>query len=55
MSAGERVTWEICPRCGRCAAVAWRHGHAVAADCPGDCGLRPADVVRWRTDLGFPS
>src|SRR4051794_33729263 len=26
MSAGERVTWETCPRCGLSAVVGWRDG-----------------------------
>ncbi len=37
MSTGERLTWETCPRCGRCAAVGWRDGVPVAVDCPGGC------------------
>ena len=47
MSAGERVTWETCPRCGSSAAVGWRDGTLVEADCPSGCRLTAADVA-WR-------
>jgi hypothetical protein len=46
MSAGERVTWETCPRCGLSAVVGWRDGALVAVDCPGGCRLTAADFAR---------
>jgi hypothetical protein len=46
MSAGERVTWETCPRCGLSAAVGWRDGALVTVDCPGGCRLAAADFSR---------
>jgi hypothetical protein len=46
MSAGERVTWETCPRCGLSAVVGWRDGALVAVDCPGGCRLTAADFTR---------
>src|SRR4051794_15948808 len=46
MSAGERVTWETCPKCGLSAAVGWRDGALVALDCPGGCRLAAADFAR---------
>ena len=45
MSTGERLTWETCPRCGRCAAVGWRDGVPVAVDCPGGCRTPPAEFA----------
>ena len=52
MSAGERVTWETCPRCGLSAAVGWRDGALVAVDCPGGCRLAAAALSR-RGAKGF--
>ena len=63
MNANERVTWETCPTCARCAAVGWRDGTPVGVDCPGGCrvdartytrrpptvGGIPATVARWAT------
>jgi hypothetical protein len=46
MSAGERVTWETCPRCGLSAVVGWRDGALVAVGCPGGCRLTAADFTR---------
>ena len=46
MSAGERVTWETCPRCGLSAAVGWRDGALIAVDCPGGRRLTAADFSR---------
>jgi hypothetical protein len=46
MSAGERVTWETCPACGRSAAAGWRDGALVAVDCPSGCRLTAADFSR---------
>ena len=46
MDAGERVTWEVCPRCGLSAAVGWRDGALVVVDCPGGCRLTAADFAR---------
>ncbi len=54
MSLSERVTWETCPACGRCAAVGWRDGMPVEADCPGGCGLTAAEFAR-RTRPGVLS
>ncbi len=54
MSASERVTWETCPSCGRCAAVGWRGGIPVEADCPGGCMLTAAEFAR-RTRQYVPS
>ncbi len=62
MSANERVTWETCPSCGRCAAVGWQDRIPVNVDCPSGCQLtgeefdRRAQIVsglpllaaRWR-------
>ena len=52
MDAGERVTWEVCPRCGLSAAVGWVDGALVAVDCPGGCRLTAADFAR-RKPNGF--
>ena len=46
MSTGERLTWETCPRCGRCAAVGWRDGVPVAVDCPRGCRPAPGEFER---------
>ncbi len=46
MSASERVTWETCPSCGRCAAVGWRDGSPVEVDCTGGCRLTAAEFAR---------
>ncbi len=54
MSTSERVTWETCPTCGRCAAVGWRGGIPVEVDCPGGCGLTAAEFTR-RTHQRAPS
>jgi hypothetical protein len=54
MDVSERVTWAVCPDCGRPAAVGWLDDVPVEFDCPGGClpsleevralaGLRPAD------------
>jgi hypothetical protein len=55
----ERVTWEICPNCGRTAAVGWLDGNLVEFDCTGGCRLSAAQVgafmarrrppVKWLT------
>ncbi len=54
MSTSERVTWETCPTCGRCAAVGWRDGSPVEVDCPGGCRVSAAEFAR-RTRHGGPS
>ncbi len=54
MSVSERVTWETCPSCGRCAAVGWRGRIPVEVDCPGGCGLTAAEFAR-RTRQCVPS
>ena len=55
MSASERVTWETCPNCGLSAAVGWRDGHLVEADCPGGCRLTSSDFAgRGPNGLRFP-
>jgi hypothetical protein len=46
MSAGERVTWETCPKCGLSASVGWRDGALIVVDCPGGCRLTAADFAR---------
>jgi hypothetical protein len=46
MNAGERVTWETCPRCGLSAVVRWRDGALGALDCPGGCRLTAEDFAR---------
>ena len=46
MSAGERVSWETCPRCGLSAAVGWRDGALIAVDCPSGCRLTATDLAR---------
>ena len=41
----ERVTWDICPGCGRAAAVGWLDGDPVEFDCPRGCRM-PPDLIR---------
>ena len=55
MSTGERLTWETCPRCGRCAAVGWRDGVPLAVDCPGGCGPAPGEFARQAPGAAVPS
>ena len=55
MSTGERLTWETCPRCGRCAAVGWRDGDPVAVDCPGGCRPAPGEFERRTPRAGTHS
>ncbi|WP_448611516.1 hypothetical protein [Geodermatophilus sp. URMC 60] len=55
MSTGERLTWETCPRCGRCAAVGWRHGVPVAVDCPGGCRPSADELARFAPGTAVPS
>jgi hypothetical protein len=42
----ERVTWDICPRCGRYAAVGWLDGMPVGFDCPRGCQLTAGEFGR---------
>jgi hypothetical protein len=44
MSAGERASWDTCPRCGLSAAVGWRDGARMTA----------ANVARRGAELRFP-
>ena len=55
MSTGERVTWETCPRGGRCAAVGWRDGVPVAVDCPGGCRPPPAEFAQQAPGVAVAS
>ena len=56
MTASERVTWDVCPSCGRFAAVGWRDGVLVEVDCPGGCRLTCEDFGRRAPSLrGFPA
>jgi hypothetical protein len=46
----ERISWEVCPRCGGPAAVGWVDGTAVEFDCLRGCEL-PEKRIRdtpWR-------
>jgi hypothetical protein len=40
----EKITWEVCPGCGRTAAAGWLDGHVVEVDCVSGCCL--SDVQR---------
>jgi hypothetical protein len=31
------ITWEVCPVCGRTAAVGWVEGYPAEFDCPAGC------------------
>ena len=44
MEISERVTWEVCPTCGRTAAVGWLHGRMVEFDCTAGCRLTAAQA-----------
>ncbi len=46
----ERVTWDICPQCGRYAAVGWLDGIPVRFDCPRGCQLSAGELPRARED-----
>ncbi len=35
--SSDRVTWEVCPVCGRTAAVGWVDGHPAEFDCTAGC------------------
>jgi hypothetical protein len=55
MTASERVTWDVCPSCGRFAAFGWCDGVLVEVDCPSGCRLTPEDFGRRALSLrGFP-
>jgi hypothetical protein len=56
MAVSERVTWDTCPNCGRFAAVGWRDGVLVEADCPSGCRLTAEDFgLRVPALRGFPA
>ncbi|HYX95062.1 MAG TPA: hypothetical protein VE823_08340 [Geodermatophilus sp.] len=54
-STGERLTWETCPTCGRCAAVGWQDGVPVAIDCPGGCRPSADAFARRAPSAAVPS
>ena len=35
--SSDRVTWEVCPVCGRTAAVGWVDADPIEFDCTADC------------------
>ena len=35
----ESISWEVCPSCGRTAAVGWRNERVVEVDCSSECRL----------------
>ena len=41
----DAITWEVCPACGRTAAVGWVKGHPTEFDCTAGC-LPTIDQVR---------
>jgi hypothetical protein len=41
----ERITWEVCPGCGRTAAVGWLDGQPVEFDCTAGCRLTEAQFL----------
>jgi hypothetical protein len=43
---GDRVTWEVCPGCGRTAAVGWIDDEPVEFDCTAGCELTAAEYRR---------
>jgi hypothetical protein len=47
----ERVTWEVCPTCGRTAAVGWLNGSVVEVDCTSGCRLSNADRHSFEESL----
>jgi hypothetical protein len=38
----DRITWEVCPGCGRTAAVGWLDDQPVEFDCTAGCRLTAA-------------
>jgi hypothetical protein len=40
----ERVSWEVCPGCGRTAAVGWIDDRPVEFDCTAGCQLTAAQI-----------
>lgn len=50
MDWNERITWELCPRCGERAAVGWREvgrfTDAVEFDCANGCRPSIMELVR---------
>jgi hypothetical protein len=46
----DRITWEMCPMCGRRAAVGWVRDrgadYPVESDCPTGCRLTAAQLTQ---------
>jgi hypothetical protein len=47
----EKVTWEVCPTCGRTAAVGWMNGSVVEMDCVSGCTLSNAERHSFEESL----
>src|SRR3954453_9398026 len=52
-SMSEKITWEVCPECGRTAAVGWLEGDVVEFDCVLGCRLSDVQLggLERRLDL----